>query len=165
MLGPKNTSKIIFFIDDLNMPVKEQYGAQPPIEFLRQIIDQKGFYDLKEKDKAFKTIIDTTYIYGMAAINNNITPRFLRHTSILSVTNFDEDTLTRIFTTILTISFQAHPEQKQIGTLLKYCIELYSECLKRLKPTPTKMHYIFNLRDLWKFVIGICRADKTKIHS
>lgn len=101
----------------------------------------------------------------MAAINNNITPRFLRHTVILSVTNFDEDTLTRIFTTILTISFQGHPEQKQINTLLKHCIELYSECLKKLKPTPTKMHYIFNLRDLWKFVIGICRADKTKIHS
>jgi dynein heavy chain, axonemal len=104
------------------MPIKEKYGAQPPIEFLRQIIDQKGYYDLKEKDKGFKTIIDANYIYGMAAINNTITPRFLRHTTILSVTNFDEDTLTRIFTTILTISFQGHPEQRQIGALLKHCI-------------------------------------------
>ena len=76
---------------------------------MRQIIDQKGFYDLKEKDKAFKSIIDTTFIYSMAAINNDITPRFLRHVSLLSVTNFDEETLTRIFTTIFTISFQGHP--------------------------------------------------------
>jgi dynein heavy chain, axonemal len=47
LLGPKSNPKLIFFIDDLNMPAKEKFGAQPPIEFLRQIIDQKGFYDLK----------------------------------------------------------------------------------------------------------------------
>lgn len=49
--------------------------------------------------------------------------------------------------------------------MLKYCIELYNECLKKLLPTPAKVHYIFNLRDLWKFVMGICRADKHKIHT
>lgn len=58
----------------------------------------------------------------MAAINNDITPRFLRHLNVISVTNFDEDTLTRIFTTILMISFHNHPEQKGIPTMLKYCI-------------------------------------------
>lgn len=100
---------MILFVDDLNMPVKEIYGAQPPIEFLRQIIDQKGFFDLKEKDKTFKTIVDLIFIYSMAATNNDITPRLLRHINLISVTNFDEDTLTRIFTTILNISFQGHP--------------------------------------------------------
>jgi len=86
------------------------------------MIDQKGFYDLKEKDKNFKSIIDVTFFSSMSSLNNDITPRLLRHMNIISVTNFDEDTLTRIFTTILTISFQHHPEQKNIGTLLKYCI-------------------------------------------
>lgn len=47
LLGPKNSPKLIIFVDDLNMPLKEKYGAQPPIELLRQIADQKGFYDLK----------------------------------------------------------------------------------------------------------------------
>ena len=165
LIGPKGIPKAIIFVDDLSMPVKEKYGAQPPIEFLRQLVDQGGFYDFKEKEKMFKHTIDLAFLYSMAAINNDITPRFLRHLNVISVTNFDEETLTRIFTTILMISFHNHSEQKQIPTMLKYCIELYNECLRRLLPTPAKLHYIFNLRDLWKFVMGICRADKHRIHS
>lgn len=101
----------------------------------------------------------------MASLNNAITPRFLRHINLLSVANFDEDTLLRIFTTILGISFEGHPESKNMVTVLKNSIELYDECLRILRPTPQKSHYIFNLRDLSKLILGICKADKAKVHS
>ncbi|KUF90356.1 Dynein heavy chain 7 [Phytophthora nicotianae] len=160
VFGPPLGKNAIVFVDDLNMPLVETYGAQPPIELVRQLIDSEGYYDLKEM--SWRKIVDTIVLAAMGPPGggrNNVTPRLLRHFNLLCISEFDDATLTRIFTTILDWYFGSNPfipEVKRLSeAVVSATLELYQSAMMSLLPTPKKSHYTFNLRDFSRIVQGI----------
>ena len=106
--GPPSGKKYVIFVDDLNMPQREKYFAQPPIELLRQWMDHGGWYERKPPCP-FRSIVDTQFVGSMGPPGggrNPVTNRFLRHFNFLSFTEMSDESVSRIFTTILGAFFK-----------------------------------------------------------
>eukprot|EP01029_Cantina_marsupialis_P009144 TRINITY_DN2137_c0_g5_i1.p1 TRINITY_DN2137_c0_g5~~TRINITY_DN2137_c0_g5_i1.p1 ORF type:complete len:3984 (-),score=1416.37 TRINITY_DN2137_c0_g5_i1:203-12154(-) len=168
LLGGPSNKKVVIFVDDVNMPQVEEYGAQPPIELLRQFMDYRGFFD---REKLFwKDIQDTTMLAGSAPPGggrNKLTKRFTRHFHMLCVPPAAPEILTHIFGAIVGGFLQTF-NSRDIETLGKpmvtATIEVYDTVCKAMRPTPSKSHYTFNLRDVSKVVQGVLmiRPKQTK---
>ena len=92
VFGPPSGKKYAVLIDDLNMPMREKYFAQPPIELLRQWMDHKGWYD-RAPPCAFKTVVDVILVGCMGPPGggrNPVSNRALRHFNFLSFTDMSD---------------------------------------------------------------------------
>lgn len=100
--GAPPGKKLVFFVDDVNMPAIEQFGAQPPIELLRLFIDKKGLYDRTTLE--WKSVEDTTLVVAAAPPGggrNELTLRFTRQFNIFNLPEGSKVILTKIFGSIL----------------------------------------------------------------
>jgi len=130
-------------------------------------MDSGGYYDLKDKDKPFKKIVDIIFVSAMGPPGGGrtfITERFTRQLNLLALANFDDQTLNRIFGTILRWFFTSNgfnfDIQKSEKKIVDATLDIYSWAMNELLPTPTRSHYLFNLRDFAKVIMGVCMADK-----
>uniref|UniRef100_A0A8B9ZF17 Dynein axonemal heavy chain 7 n=1 Tax=Anas platyrhynchos TaxID=8839 RepID=A0A8B9ZF17_ANAPL len=167
LFGPPPGKKALIFVDDLNMPAKEVYGAQPPIELLRQWIDHGHWYDKKDTSKI--NIIDVLLLSAMGPPGggrNDITGRFTRHLNIVSIRSFDDSILTKIFTAVADWHFSKGFESVflRLGKIMvQATMVIYKMAVENFLPTPSKSHYVFNLRDFSRVIKGVLLCPHTHL--
>ncbi|CAK83095.1 unnamed protein product (macronuclear) [Paramecium tetraurelia] len=157
--GPPVGKRQVIFVDDLNMPKKEEYGAQPPIELIRQILDHQGWYN--RQDLQFVKLEGLLILSAMGPPGggrSNITGRAVRHFNVLAYTELDEDVIKSIFSKIIQFFYKKFSETVQMlqMQLINSVLSIYNSVRRDLLPTPSKSHYTFNLRDINKVFQGIC---------
>ncbi|XP_037661714.1 dynein heavy chain 14, axonemal [Choloepus didactylus] len=168
-LGAPKNSRIVIFIDDLNMPVSDMHGAQPPLELIRQLLDLGGIYDTEKI--AWKNIQDLSLVAACIPPGDGkaISPRLLKHFSILVLPHPPQSALSTIFQSHLGMYFSINnfisDVQKCKEQLVACSLAIYCQVRQNILPTPSKCHYIFNLRDIFKLLLGLLQADKVVINS
>lgn len=89
---------------------------------------------------------------------NLITPRLLRHMLVLNMPLSPVPTLNKIFANLLNAYYSTAGLSafNLLGQSLISCtISLFHKISVELLPTPSKFHYLFNLRDMAKVVQGM----------
>ena len=160
VFGPPFGTKCVIFVDDLNMPQLEVYGAQPPIEILRQWMDHGGWYE--RSDNTFKSLVDIQFVAAMGPPGggrNAVTPRYMRHFNVIAISEFSDQTFQHIYEVIVEWWMaKVRAEEaalEKMTPIVKATVRIYNTIKAELLPTPSKSHYVYNMRDLSKVFQGM----------
>ncbi|OXB70735.1 UNVERIFIED_CONTAM: hypothetical protein H355_007866 [Colinus virginianus] len=158
----------LIFLDDIGLPVKDAYGAQPVIELLRQCLSSGGWYD--RGTWRFKQL---RCFQLLAAIGSpergtiSLSQRFLRHFNMVYLVALCHDSLTVIYQTLLKLRFDASPPELQrlVGKITRFLVDFHERICANIISTPSRPHYVFSLRDLTRVTLGLCASSDESLQS
>ncbi|ETN06717.1 hypothetical protein PPTG_12758 [Phytophthora nicotianae INRA-310] len=172
--GPSNGQQLTLFMDDLSMPALNEWGDQPTLEVVRQLVETRTLCFLdKDKRGDIKVIEGLRFLAAMGLPiggKNDAPARLKRHFFILNLLPPSPDVAEAIFAQLTRWKFI--PEDNSISSvgipkkslsdlisrLAAASVQLWLWLRRAMPPTPQKFHYVFSLRELSRSFQGILRA-------
>ena len=152
-------SWLVVFCDEINLPENDAYGSQRVIMFMRQLIEQGGFW---RDDNSW---IKINRIQFVGACNpptdagRVVMPsRFLRHAPLLLVDFPERNSLLQIYSTFNGGLLKLFPNLKgEAEPLTSAMVQVYCEAQERFTPN-IQPQYFYSPRELTRWVRGIYEA-------
>lgn len=150
---------LVVFCDEINLPEEDSFGTQRVIMFMRQLVEQGGFW------REDNTWIRINRIQFVGACNPptdagrvKMSRRFLRHAPILLVDFPERDSLMQIYRTFNGGMMKLFPHLRgETDAMTEAMIEVYME--NQIKFTAEMQpQYIYSPRELSRWVRGIYEA-------
>ncbi|KAF1817029.1 putative dynein heavy chain, cytosolic [Eremomyces bilateralis CBS 781.70] len=163
ILSPRQIGRwLVVFCDEINLPAPDKYGTQRAISFLRQLVEQNGFW--RTTDKTWVTL-DRIQFVGACnpptdAGRTPMGSRFLRHAPLIMVDYPGQQSLLQIYGTFNNAVLKILPSLRgHADALTKAMVQLYAESQKRFTPD-IQPHYVYSPRELTRWVRGLYEAIK-----
>lgn len=153
---------LVIFCDEINLPAPDRYGTQRAISFLRQLVEQNGFWRTTDK-----TWVSLDRIQFVGACNpptdagrTPMAERFLRHAPLIMVDYPGEISLNQIYGTFNSAVLKILPLLRGYSeALTRAMVQFYLESQARFTPK-IQPHYVYSPRELTRWVRGLYEAIK-----
>jgi len=152
-------SWLVVFCDEINLPAEDTYGTQRVIMFMRQLVEQGGFW---RNDNVW---VKTNRIQFVGACNPPtdagrvaMSHRFLRHAPLLLVDFPARDSLSQIYRTFNGGMMKLFPNLKgETEALTEAMLDVYTKSQSQFSPD-MQPQYFYSPRELSRWVRGIYEA-------
>ena len=164
VMSPSQVGRwLVLFCDEINLPAPDKYGTQRAISFLRQLVEQNGFWRISDK-----TWVTLERIQFVGACNpptdagrTPLGARFLRHAPLIMVDYPGEVSLQQIYGTFNSTVLKIIPSLRGYSeALTRAMVQLY--VVSQIHFTPKiQPHYVYSPRELTRWVRGVYEAIKS----
>lgn len=168
--GPPDGMKGALFVDNLNVPVDDCGESHATHELIRQILDSGFIYDAKFNAKVFiKNVVALVTCGLISGRYQAIDTRLLNQFNCFAIDEMCDDTMNRIFCGHLMCGYKksghANDVIGNVNQIVSATIIICAAVMARLKPTPTKPHYRFSMRDIHRVCIGCSLLRKESVEN
>jgi dynein heavy chain 1 len=161
VMSPRVPNKwLVVFCDEINLPANDNYGTQTVITFMRQLVEQRGFW--RPSDNQWVHVERVQFVGACNPPTDAgrvvMSDRFLRHTPVLLVDYPAPESLMQIYGTFVRALLKVQPVMRAHTEPLTQAMVASYEVNRKRFTADQQPHYVYSPRELSRWTRALFKA-------